>query len=158
MYQYQNYLYQQPGPYQYSPQPNAHQRLAQMEQQYQQYAQQNMFPTQMSGTSQTALQGKIVGDFETVKSTEIPLDGSVSYFPTANREYVYAKFLNMNTGSSDYEVYRRVSDEIMQEPKEEFDIKAYFDEKFEALKQELKGGIKNARKPNGKSDDSRTDE
>lgn len=157
--------YSQPmmnNPYQngYSPMLSQQQRLMQMEQQY---AQQNQFvqPAQTFGASQVqsvGIQGKIVSDFETVKSTEIPLDGSISYFPTANGEYVYSKFLNMNTGSSDYGVYRRITDETQMESREEFDIKTYFDEKFESLKQELKGGTKNARKSNNKPDNEKADE
>lgn len=165
---YNPYLSQQQmmnSPYQngYSSMLSPQQRLMQMEQQFPQYANQNQFiqPAQMPVTSQVqsvGIQGKIVSDFETVKSTEIPLDGSVSYFPTANGEYVYSKFLNMNTGSSDYGIYKRVTDDQPGEKKEEFDIKAYLDEKFETLKQELKGGSRNARKSNSKSDNITTDE
>lgn len=159
MYGYQNYSQPQISPYQYPYNPGltAQQRLAQMEQQYPQFSQQGQY-VQPQQPQPIGIQGKIVSDFETVKSTEIPLDGSISYFPTANREYVYAKFLNINTGASDYEVYRRVTENQQTEQREEFDIKAYLDEKFEALRQELKGGARNARKPNGKPDNIQVDE
>lgn len=154
-----NYFNQNPYPQNnyYNPMMNAQQRLAQLEQQYPQYNPQNQFSPQPQATMQ-GIQGKIVGDFETVKATEIPLDGSISYFPTTNGEYVFSKFLNMNTGSSDYAVYKRVAEEQQTEKKEEFDIKAYLDEKFESLKQELKGGAKNARRANSKSDNNAVDE
>lgn len=155
-----------PNPYQnnyYNPMLSQQQRLQQMEQQFPQFAQQNQYaqPMQMLNpvqAQQIGIQGKIVSDFETVKSTEIPLDGSVSYFPTANGEYVYSKFLNMNTGASDYGVYKRVTDDSQSGQKEEFDIKEYLDEKFETLKQELKGGDRSARRANNKSDNNKTNE
>jgi hypothetical protein len=161
-------MYQNNG---YNPMMNAQQRLQQLEQQYPQYQQQNnMYPAQMSGSQvgtqmqlpnqqPIGIQGKMVSDFETVKATETPLDGSITYFPLVNGEYIYTKFLNMNTGCSDYAVYKKVSEEQQDEQKEEFDIKAYFDEKFENLKQELKGGAKNgnARKSNSKPDSAEID-
>lgn len=155
------YYPQQPlvNPYQnnylYQPMISTQQRLSQMEQQYPQFAGQNQFQSQTM--QPIGIPGKIVSDFETVKATETPLDGSVSYFPLVNGECIYTKFLNMSTGSSDYAVYKKVT-ENQGEKKEEFDIKAYFDEKFEALKQELKGGAKNARKSNGKSDNNQINE
>jgi hypothetical protein len=146
---------------------NAQQRLAQMEQQYPQFGMStaqmpgNQAGTQMSlaGQQPIGIQGKMVSDFETVKATETPLDGSVTYFPLVSGEYIYTKFLNMNTGCSDYSVYKKVVEE-QSEQKEEFDIKAYFDEKFENLKQELKGGAKNGntRKSNSRNDNTEIDE
>lgn len=157
----QTYPAYYPSQYPYSPMLNPQQRLAQMEQMYPQFSQQNLVGTQMSLPQQPqiiGIQGKIVSDFETVKSTEIPLDGSISYFPTTNREYVYAKSLNLNTGSSEYEIYKRVVEMPQEQKKEEFDIKAYFDEKFEVLEQRLKGGAKNGRKSNGRADNSDIEE
>jgi hypothetical protein len=143
----------------YNPMMAAQQRLQQLEQQYPQYQQQNFQQAQMPVSNQqpTGIQGKMVSDFETVKATETPLDGSITYFPLVNGEYIYTKFLNMNTGSSDYAVYRKVTEE---QPKENelFEMKSYFDEKFEILRQELKGGVKNARKSNNKSDDTANNE
>lgn len=154
------YPNQQTNPYQssFNPMMNAQQRLQQLEMQYPQYTQQNQYvPQNQQIPQQIGIQGKMVSDFETVKATEIPLDGSISYFPTTNGEYVFSKFLNMNTGSSDYAVYKRVAEQ-QEEKKEEFDIKAYLDEKFESLKKELKGGVRNARKPDNKSDNIKADE
>jgi hypothetical protein len=128
----------------FNPSMNAQQRLMQMEQQYpQQFSQQNI----VSQAQQNVIQGKAVSDFETVKATETPLDGSVSYFPLTNGEYIYTKFLNFSTGMSDYGIYKKIINEQKQENEnKEFDIKAYLDEKFENLKEELmKGRAKNAR-------------
>lgn len=157
MQNYNPYSYPTINTYPYNYMLDARQRLSQMELQYPQFAQQNQY-MQTQQAQPIGIQGKIVSDFETVRSTEIPLDGSISYFPTTNREYVYAKFLNMNTGSSDYEVYKRVSETQQEQKQEEFDIKAYLDEKFESLKQELKGGMKDARKSSNRADIIKADE
>jgi hypothetical protein len=149
----------------YNPMANAQQRLMQLEQQYPQFAQQNNYqnmPQQNNG-----IQGKMVSDFETVKATETPLDGSVSYFPLVNGEYIYTKFLNMNTGLSDYSVYKKIAvDEQKNEniKEDNFNIKEYLDQKFETLKEELlNGGVNNANarksnKFNNKTNDEQRNE
>jgi hypothetical protein len=80
----------------------------------------------------------------------------VSYFPLVNGEYIYTKFLNMNTGLSDYAVYKKVVENKQEtENKEEFNIKEYLDIKFENLKQELlnnKEGVKNGNNKQNKPD------
>lgn len=67
----------------YNPMINAQQRLAQMEQQYPQFAQQNyMQPTQMSGANQQqfGLNGRIVDDFNTLSANDVPMDGNGAIF------------------------------------------------------------------------------
>lgn len=156
--------FSQPYPQQYMPQYGItpQERMAQMEQQY---AQQkfNQIPMygqqfQQNQTPQIPpLQGRVVSDFDTMKALEIPLDGSVSYFPMANREYVFAKSLNLNTGNTDIDIYQKIVQQNAkptQETQSNIDeLKAYFDQKFEALKKELKGNVGNGRKPNNKSVD-----
>ena len=87
MQQFQNpnyMMYQQP---QYNP------YLQRMEnlQQFQQVMQQPMSPTQMSGTSQFAPLGKIVESVDMVKATDIPMDGNMYYFPTADGSLIFGK-------------------------------------------------------------------
>ena len=87
MQQFQNpnyMMYQQP---QYNP------YLQRMEnlQQFQQVIQQPMSPTQMSGTSQFAPLGKIVESVDMVKATDIPMDGNMYYFPTADGSLIFGK-------------------------------------------------------------------
>ena len=60
-------------------------------QQFQQVMQQPMSPTQMSGTSQFAPLGKIVESVDMVKATDIPMDGSMYYFPTADGNMIFSK-------------------------------------------------------------------
>ena len=77
-------MYQQP---QYNP------YLQRMEnlQQFQQVMQQPMSPAQMSGTSQFAPLGKIVESVDMVKATDIPMDGNMYYFPTADGSLIFGK-------------------------------------------------------------------
>ena len=87
MQQFQNpnyMMYQQP---QYNP------YLQRMEnlQQFQQVMQQPMSPAQMSGTSQFIPLGKIVESVDMVKATDIPMDGSMYYFPKADGTEIYSK-------------------------------------------------------------------
>ena len=60
-------------------------------QQFQQAIQQPMSPTQMSGTSQFTPLGKIVESVDMVKATDIPMDGSMYYFPTADGNMIFGK-------------------------------------------------------------------
>lgn len=60
-------------------------------QQFQQVMQQPMSPAQMSGTSQFTPLGKIVESVDMVKATDIPMDGNMYYFPTADGTEIYGK-------------------------------------------------------------------
>lgn len=69
------------GAYQYNPMANI--------QRYQ--PQEQMLPTQMSGTSQQNVMGKIVDSIEAVKAVDIPMDGNIYYFPKADGTEIYGK-------------------------------------------------------------------
>lgn len=59
---------------------------------YQQNLQQQMLPTQMSGTSQSInFVGKMVDSVDVVKATDIPMDGNMYYFPKADGTEIFAK-------------------------------------------------------------------
>ena len=60
-------------------------------QQYQQNLQQPLLPTQMSGANQFTPLGKIVESVDIVKATDIPMDGNMYYFPTADGSSIYTK-------------------------------------------------------------------
>ena len=60
-------------------------------QQYQQNLQQPMLPSQMSGTSQFTPLVKIVESVDIVKATDIPMEGNMYYFPTADGSSIYTK-------------------------------------------------------------------
>lgn len=60
---------------------------------YQQIAQQNMLPTQMSGPNQQPMNylGKMVDCLDSVKVTDIPMDGNMYYFPKADGTEIFGK-------------------------------------------------------------------
>ena len=76
---------------QYQSQFNPHMQRMENLQQFQQAIQQPMSPTQMSGTSQFTPLGKIVESVDMVKATDIPMDGSMYYFPTADGNMIFSK-------------------------------------------------------------------
>lgn len=60
------------------------------------------------------LQGKIVESVDVVKSLEIPLDGTISYFPLADGSGIVSKQMTMN-GTSKITVFKAVSEENEEE-------------------------------------------
>lgn len=56
------------------------------------------------GLNRTFLNGKQVDSIDTVKSMDIPLDGSISYFPLANGSAIITKQL-MQDGTSKITIY-----------------------------------------------------
>lgn len=65
-------------------------------------------------TPQTSLLGKIVDSIDVVKATDIPLDGSTSYFPLTDGSAIITKKLQMD-GTSKTVIYKP----IIEEPKQE---------------------------------------
>lgn len=64
----------------------------------------------MQLTKPNGLLGKVVDSIDVVKSLEIPLDGSTSYFPLANGEAIISKQLQ-NDGTSKIVVYKPAQEE-----------------------------------------------
>ena len=56
------------------------------------------------------LQGKSVDNVEVVKATDIPLDGSISYFPLTDGSAIVTKQLQQN-GTSKTTIYKPVNEE-----------------------------------------------
>lgn len=110
--------------------------------QYQQPIQQEQIqPTQpYIQPIKQALYGKTVDSLDVVKSMDIPLDGSVNYFPLADGTKIATKQLQMD-GTSKIQIY-----DLVQENKEEVpkyatidDFKTYIDDlDIGDLKQDLK--------------------
>lgn len=70
-------------------------------QNYQQNLQQPLVPTSMSGANQQAMpqqivgiNGRIVQAVETINPNEVPMDGSVAFFPKKDLTEIYAKSWN----------------------------------------------------------------
>ena len=91
MLPYQNFYPQMNNNYQMPMQNPYMDRMAQL-QQYQQSLQQPVVPTQMSGTNQQMnVIGKIVDSIDVVKATDVPMDGSMYYFPKADGTEIFSK-------------------------------------------------------------------
>lgn len=75
--------------------------------QYQPQATDYMSQMQNAYQKPLALQGKTVDNIEVVKATDIPLDGSVSYFPLVDGSSIVTKQL-MQDGTSRMIVYKPV--------------------------------------------------
>ena len=115
---------------------NAFQQQARYQPDPQQYAQPQPMYKQPVG-----LQGKSVDSIDVVKAMDIPLDGSVSYFPLTDGTAIVTKQLQMD-GSSKTVVYKPVE---IDEPKQS--VKYITNEQLdEAIKKidnkELKDDIK----------------
>ena len=95
-----------------------------------------------------ALQGKTVDNIEVVKATDIPLDGSVSYFPLVDGSSIVTKQL-MQDGTSRMIIYKPVE---TQQPKqvevqETYITEKELDEKLSKLdNKELKEEIEKMKK------------
>jgi hypothetical protein len=62
------------------------------------------------------LQGKVVDSLDVVKATDIPYDGSVSYFPLTDNSAIITKQLQQD-GTSKMVIYKPISDEDENKPK-----------------------------------------
>lgn len=104
------------------------------------------YMSQMQNTYQKplGLQGKTVDNIEVVKATDIPLDGSISYFPLVDGSSIVTKQL-MQDGTSRMIVYKPVETDPKTnttENKEIYVTKEQLEEKLktfnnEDLKQEI---------------------
>lgn len=112
--------------------------------QYQPQATDYMSQMQNAYQKPLALQGKTVDNIEVVKATDIPLDGSVSYFPLVDGSSIVTKQL-MQDGTSRMIIYKPVETTPKAnttENKEIYVTEKQLDEKLktfnnEELKQEI---------------------
>ena len=101
------YLNYNPGyaPNYMAPQMN---RLQQLENQYQNYNSPNMQNMnnniQNMGNNPMILQGKAVDSIDVVKAMDVPLDGSVTYFPKTDGSAIFTKQL-LADGTSKINIY-----------------------------------------------------
>lgn len=130
-----NYGY---NPYGYVPQQPLQRPIQPIEQQ-----------TQISTINRQFLNGKLVDSVDVVKSMDIPLDGSISYFPIADNSAIVTKQLQ-NDGTSKITIFKPVLDtkeenryitrEDMEKALEKVDLSELEDIKddIKELKQEFK--------------------
>lgn len=67
------------------------------------------FQQPMQLTKQSSLLGKSVDNIDVVKATDIPLDGSISYFPLTDGSAIVSKQLQMD-GTSKMVVYKPIKE------------------------------------------------
>lgn len=151
------YGYNSTNPYLYQ-QPRYPQPMDQASQNIQQFNQQPQIITKPTG-----LLGKSVDSVDVVKAIDIPLDGSISYFPLADGTAIVTKQLQQN-GISKIVIYKPVEEKEKETPKfatlEEVDKKIgnidfseieYLKEDIKDLRRELKE-MKNKIKGKDKED------
>lgn len=75
-------------------------------------SQQNIQPIQQNGlqVAKNTLQGKVVDGIEVVRATDIPMDGSTSYFPLADSSAIVTKQLQ-NDGTSKITIYKPITEQ-----------------------------------------------
>lgn len=104
---------------------------------------------QMQNTYQKplGLQGKTVDNIEVVKATDIPLDGSISYFPLVDGSSIITKQLQAD-GTSKIVVYKPIeTKQPKQEIQETYITEKELDEKLSKLdNKELKEEIEKMKK------------
>lgn len=116
MPQFQNYYPNQMPQFQqpFNPMANAQQRLAQMEQQYPQFAQQNYMqqPQQIPGANAQpqGINGKYVNSPDEVTASDVLMDGTVSLFPKNDLSEIYGKAWQPD-GTIKTVVFKPVSEE-----------------------------------------------
>ena len=95
-------------------------------------------PRQPLAPVQTGLLGKVVDSQDAVKVTDIPLDGSVSYFPLVDGSAILTKKLQMD-GTSKIVVYKPVVEEEKEPVKYvTFDDLKDIQEKISNLEEKIK--------------------
>ena len=105
----QNYGYQ--NPYQQMPyQPPMQDRLAQLQNQYQQTVPQYA-PVQQPQQQMLHLNGQVVDSLDVVKAKDVDLSGAVAYYPKADLSEIYTKQL-MADGTSRIVTYKAVPQEV----------------------------------------------
>lgn len=86
------------------------------------------------------LNGKIVDSVDVVKSMDIPLDGSISYFPTADGSAIVSKQLQ-NDGTSKVTIFKPIDGDKKVEKYATIDMIPDLDEineEIQNIKKELK--------------------
>lgn len=106
-------MYGYGNPYYFQPQ---NQRVQPIEQQNQPYVSPMQNPMQNSSLqNRQFLNGKSVDSIDVVKAMDIPLDGSISYFPIADGSAIVTKQLQTD-GTSKTIIYRPVNEEKKDTP------------------------------------------
>lgn len=94
------------------------------------------------------LQGKVVDSLDVVKATDIPYDGSISYFPLTDHSAIITKQLQQD-GTSKMVIYKPIMDNNEEETKSKYVTETDFKEQLSNMdnkyvtESDLKEQIKN---------------
>lgn len=102
---------------------------------------------------QNVLQGKVIDTIDTVKVTDIPMDGNAHYFPKADGSEIYVKKWLPN-GSTEVLTYARVVDAPVEEEVEPFDFNTLSDKLDAVLNRLDRLEGKNVPKTNSRAKES----
>ena len=91
-------------------------RYSQMNMPTQPMAVPTYMPPMTQPTTPITLLGKVVDSVDVVKAMDIPLDGSVSYFPLTDGSAIVSKQLQ-NDGTSKTVIYKPIQEEEKETPK-----------------------------------------
>lgn len=97
--------------------------------------------TPQIGLNRAFLNGKQVDSIETVKSMDIPLDGSISYFPIANGSAIVTKQLQQD-GASKITIYEPKEQKETKEEKLDLNKLDDIQDNLIAFKREIKEELK----------------
>lgn len=97
--------------------------------------------TPQIGLNRAFLNGKQVDSIETVKSMDIPLDGSISYFPIANGSAIVTKQLQQD-GTSKMTIYEPKEQKETKEEKLDLNKLDDIQDNLIAFKREIKEELK----------------
>lgn len=89
------------------------------------------------------LQGKLVDSIDVVKAIDIPLDGSVSYFPIADGSVIVTKQLQKD-GTSKTIIYKPIEQEA--EKKVDYITSAEFEQRFAEKTENFAEELKNVKR------------
>lgn len=131
----QNYGYVS-NPYGYLQQPMAYQdRLAQLQNQYNQVMPYNQQMPQQQSQSVSALNGQMVGSLDEVKGKDVDLSGNPTWYPKVDGTEVYRKQLQPD-GTSKILTYT-LSQDVRQDPSKQMVDADVLNALFDQLKQDL---------------------
>ena len=105
-------MFESYSPYNPYGQYNPYHNYNQSSQQIQRQQSQQMYKPQ----NMVSLQGKVVDSLDVVKATDIPYDGSVSYFPLTDGTAIITKQLQQD-GTSKMVIYKPISQNEEVKPK-----------------------------------------
>lgn len=98
--------------------------------------QQQFVQPQQYVQQQTGLNGKVVEGFDTFKTADIPMDGSVYYFPKADGTEIYTKRWLQN-GTTEQSVYKIVQEQTEEKSNPLMDKLNAIEEQLMSLQESL---------------------